>query len=99
MLRAALAGLVLASFTLSASAETIRIAIGTQDTTINCAAGGLLIRELGLLDKYLPSAVRTPRQSVNVPPASSIIGSSGAQSHKFITGSSITSARPVATKT
>ncbi|MCP2021023.1 ABC transporter substrate-binding protein [Pseudomonas laurylsulfatiphila] len=54
MLRAALAGLVLASFTLSASAETIRIAIGTQDTTINCAAGGLLIRELGLLDKYLP---------------------------------------------
>ncbi|WP_353740857.1 ABC transporter substrate-binding protein [Pseudomonas fluorescens] len=54
MLRAALAGLVLASFTLSVSAETIRIAIGTQDTTINCAAGGLLIRELGLLDKYLP---------------------------------------------
>ncbi|MGY1893418.1 ABC transporter substrate-binding protein [Pseudomonas sp. SDT291_1_S447] len=54
MLRAAIAGLVLASFTLSASAETIRIAIGTQDTTINCAAGGLLIRELGLLDKYLP---------------------------------------------
>ena len=54
MLRAAIAGLVLASFTLSASAETIRIAIGTQDTTINCAAGGLLIRELGLLEKYLP---------------------------------------------
>ncbi len=23
-------------------------------TTINCAAGGLLIRELGLLEKYLP---------------------------------------------
>ncbi|OLF53269.1 nitrate ABC transporter substrate-binding protein [Pseudomonas chlororaphis] len=54
MLRAALAGLVLASLTLSASAETIRVAIGTQDTTINCAAGGLLIRELGLLEKYLP---------------------------------------------
>jgi len=36
------------------SAETIRIAIGTQDTTINCATGGLLIRELKLLDKYLP---------------------------------------------
>ncbi len=35
LLRAAFAGLVLASFTLSASAETIRIAIGTQDTTIN----------------------------------------------------------------
>jgi NitT/TauT family transport system substrate-binding protein len=54
LLRAALAGFVLASLTLSAQAETIRIAIGTQDTTINCAAGGLLIRELGLLDKYLP---------------------------------------------
>jgi NitT/TauT family transport system substrate-binding protein len=38
----------------SAQAETIRIAIGTQDTTINCATGGLLIRELKLLDKYLP---------------------------------------------
>ncbi len=38
----------------SAQAETIRVAIGTQDTTINCAAGGLLIRELGLLEKYLP---------------------------------------------
>ncbi|GAA5005054.1 ABC transporter substrate-binding protein [Acinetobacter puyangensis] len=34
--------------------ETLRIAIGTQDTTINCATGGLLIRELNLLDKYLP---------------------------------------------
>ncbi len=36
------------------AAETIRIAIGTQDSTINCATGGLLIRELNLLDKYLP---------------------------------------------
>jgi NitT/TauT family transport system substrate-binding protein len=36
------------------AAETIRVAIGTQDTTINCATGGLLIRELGLLEKYLP---------------------------------------------
>lgn len=35
-------------------AETIRIAIGTQDTTINCATGGLLVRELKLLEKYLP---------------------------------------------
>lgn len=37
-----------------AHAENIRIAIGTQDTTINCATGGLLIRELNLLPKYLP---------------------------------------------
>jgi NitT/TauT family transport system substrate-binding protein len=36
------------------AAETIRIAIGTQDTTINCAAGGPLVRELKLLEKYLP---------------------------------------------
>lgn len=46
------ASLVLAFTT--ANAETIRIAIGTQDTTINCATGGLLIRELKLLEKYLP---------------------------------------------
>src|SRR5580692_11876563 len=38
----------------AAHAETVRIAIGTQDTTINCATGGLLIRELKLLEKYLP---------------------------------------------
>ncbi|MES2940979.1 MAG: ABC transporter substrate-binding protein [Pseudomonadota bacterium] len=38
----------------SAGAETIRVAIGTQDTTINCVTGGLLIRELKLLEKYLP---------------------------------------------
>jgi NitT/TauT family transport system substrate-binding protein len=37
-----------------AYAETIRVAVGTQDTTINCATGGLLIRELKLLEKYLP---------------------------------------------
>ncbi len=39
---------------IAAQAETIRVAIGTQDTTINCATGGLLIRELNLLPKYLP---------------------------------------------
>jgi NitT/TauT family transport system substrate-binding protein len=36
------------------AAETIRIAIGTQDQTINCAAGGPIVRELKLLEKYLP---------------------------------------------
>jgi len=36
------------------AADTIRVAIGTQDTTINCAAGGPLVRELHLLEKYLP---------------------------------------------
>jgi len=34
--------------------ETLRVAIGTQDTTINCATGGPLVRELHLLEKYLP---------------------------------------------
>ena len=38
----------------AAKAETIRIAVGTQDTTINCATGGLIIRELKLLEKFLP---------------------------------------------
>jgi NitT/TauT family transport system substrate-binding protein len=38
--------------------ETIRVAIGTQDTTINCATGGPLVRELHLLDKYLPKTGR-----------------------------------------
>ena len=42
----------------NAHAETIRVAIGTQDTTINCATGGLLIRELHLLDRYLPHTGR-----------------------------------------
>src|SRR3569833_1660914 len=39
---------------IAAIAETIRVAIGTQDTTINCAAGGPIVRELKLLEKYLP---------------------------------------------
>src|SRR6218665_830048 len=54
-LRSKLAGLALAiGLASTAQAETIRVAIGTQDTTINCATGGLLIRELKLLEKYLP---------------------------------------------
>jgi NitT/TauT family transport system substrate-binding protein len=50
------AALLFAAFMTHAAqaGETIRVAIGTQDTTINCATGGLLIRELKLLDKYLP---------------------------------------------
>jgi NitT/TauT family transport system substrate-binding protein len=51
---------------LSAHAETIRVAIGTQDTTINCAAGGLLIRELHLLDKYLPHTGKYANVSYDV---------------------------------
>lgn len=51
-----LAAILLAASTLTTTAqgETIRVAVGTQDTTINCATGGLLIRELKLLEKFLP---------------------------------------------
>ena len=52
--KAAASALVAMTVSLGAHAETLRLAIGTQDTTINCATGGLLIRELKLLDKYLP---------------------------------------------
>lgn len=53
-LGAAALGLGAALPSAHAQQETIRVAIGTQDTTINCATGGLLIRELNLLEKYLP---------------------------------------------
>ena len=49
----AIAAITVAMFA-PAQAETIRVAVGTQDTTINCATGGLLIRELKLLEKFLP---------------------------------------------
>ncbi|HEX2673672.1 MAG TPA: ABC transporter substrate-binding protein [Polyangiaceae bacterium] len=46
------------SAAVDAPTETIRVAIGTQDTTINCATGGPLVRELHLLEKYLPKTGR-----------------------------------------
>lgn len=53
-LKSIVAAVLLAASSGFVSAETIRVAIGTQDTTINCATGGLIIRELNLLEKYLP---------------------------------------------
>ena len=53
-----LASAVFILFPEMAGAETIRVAIGTQDTTINCAAGGPLVRELKLLEKHLPRTGR-----------------------------------------
>src|SRR5208282_639753 len=44
-----------------------------------------------------PEIVRRPRQSVNLPPASSRMGISAAASHSCSAGSSMISARPVAT--
>lgn len=37
------------------SGKVIRIAIGTQDQVINTAVGGAAVRELGLLEKHLPT--------------------------------------------
>lgn len=55
MLKRMLFGLVLAiGLPGAVHAETVRIALGTQDTTINCATSGILVRELKLLEKYLP---------------------------------------------
>src|ERR1700760_64377 len=38
-----------------ASAETVTIGIGTQDTTTNTVTAGVVIRQLHLLEKYLPT--------------------------------------------
>jgi sulfonate transport system substrate-binding protein len=37
-------------------AETLEIGIGTQNTTTNTVTGGVVIKELGLFEKYLPKA-------------------------------------------
>jgi NitT/TauT family transport system substrate-binding protein len=42
-------------FALPARAETVTIGIGTQDTTTNTATTGVVIRQLHLLEKYLPT--------------------------------------------
>jgi NitT/TauT family transport system substrate-binding protein len=39
-----------------ASAETVTIGIGTQDTTTNTVTAGTVIRQLHLLEKYLPTS-------------------------------------------
>jgi len=39
----------------SLAGEVIRVAIGTQDQVINTAVGGATVRELGLLEKHLPT--------------------------------------------
>ncbi len=44
---------------------TVTIGIGTQDTTTNTVTTGVVIRELKLLEKYLPrtASIRTSRSS------------------------------------
>jgi NitT/TauT family transport system substrate-binding protein len=51
---AAVVGVTLVIAAQLQAGEKIRVSIGTQDTTINCAAGGPVVRELHLLEKYLP---------------------------------------------
>ncbi len=43
-----------------ARAETLTVGIGTQDTTTNTATVGVVIRQLKLLEKYLPKTADTP---------------------------------------
>ena len=54
---AALSAAVLFTSPLQAK-EVVTIGIGTQNTTINTVTGGIVIKELGLLDKYLPKTGR-----------------------------------------
>jgi NitT/TauT family transport system substrate-binding protein len=42
----------------AASGKTIEIGIGTQNTTTNTVTGGVVIKELGLIEKYLPKTGR-----------------------------------------
>ncbi|MGN6233470.1 MAG: ABC transporter substrate-binding protein [Trinickia sp.] len=50
----------------AARAETIDIGIGTQDTTTNTVTGGVVIRQLGLLNKYLPHTGKYQNVTYNV---------------------------------
>jgi NitT/TauT family transport system substrate-binding protein len=50
---AALAAILLCTPLVQAK-EVVTIGIGTQNTTTNTVTGGIVIKELGLLDKYLP---------------------------------------------
>ena len=54
---AALSAAVLFTPVLQAK-EVVTIGIGTQNTTTNTVTGGIVIKELGLLDKYLPKTGR-----------------------------------------
>ena len=49
-----LLGLTLLVGATPASAETLTIGIGTQNTTTNTVTGGIILKELKLLEKYLP---------------------------------------------
>jgi NitT/TauT family transport system substrate-binding protein len=50
----------------AAHAETINIGIGTQNTTTNTVTAGIVVKELGLLDKYLPKTGKYQGVKYNV---------------------------------
>ena len=50
----------------AAQAETIDIGIGTQDTTTNTVTGGIVIKQLHLLEKYLPHTGKYKDVTYNV---------------------------------
>ena len=50
----------------AARAETIDIGIGTQDTTTNTVTGGIIIKKLNLLDKFLPHTGKYKDVTYNV---------------------------------
>ncbi|MEO0387651.1 MAG: hypothetical protein AAF281_08990, partial [Pseudomonadota bacterium] len=52
---AGIAGLALGSMASLASAETISIAIGHQSMCTDTYTAGIVVKELGLLEKYLPT--------------------------------------------
>jgi NitT/TauT family transport system substrate-binding protein len=52
--RTAVFGLAMASCAPAALAEVVTVGIGTQNTTTNTVTGGIVIKEMGLLEKYLP---------------------------------------------
>ncbi len=54
VLAAALIAATLATPTLASAQTTVTIGIGTQDTTTNTVTTGVVIRQLKLLEKYLP---------------------------------------------
>jgi NitT/TauT family transport system substrate-binding protein len=50
----AIAAVAVHGWTVAAGAETVKIGIGTQDTTSNTVTAGTIVRQLKLLEKHLP---------------------------------------------
>jgi NitT/TauT family transport system substrate-binding protein len=49
-----------------ARAETLTVGIGTQDTTTNTATVGVVIRQLKLLEKYLPKTGKYANKTIQL---------------------------------